>query len=170
MRGPLTIGNDEVMTPGLRAIIFYKLGKGALQIIACAVLAILLAAGLDRELAGLDAALREHFTSGWSARIAAFVVRHLNGKVLRFGALALGADGVLSLGEGWALHRRHWWGPWVVVVASGSLLPFELYEIGKHARIGRILLFAVNAVIVAYLARRALLEHRERVRVRAEAA
>ena len=39
------------------------------------------------------------------------------------------------------------------VVATGSLLPFEVYEIFRHPRPTRFLVLAVNAVILVYLAR-----------------
>jgi uncharacterized membrane protein (DUF2068 family) len=64
-----------------------------------------------------------------------------------------------------ALREGHWWGPWLVVVASGVLLPYELFELVRHPRVGRALLVVVNAAVVLYLGRRALREHRARASV-----
>jgi len=69
--------------------------------------------------------------------------------------LALLLDGVLTLGEGWALYRRFTWAPWLVVIATGSLLPFEVFELGRRPRAGRLLIFLGNLGVVCYLAVRA---------------
>ena len=42
------------------------------------------------------------------------------------------------------------------MIASGSLLPYELYELFRHLRVGRLLIFVINLGIVVYLTRRAL--------------
>jgi uncharacterized membrane protein (DUF2068 family) len=52
------------------------------------------------------------------------------------------------------------------VIATGSLIPFELGALLREVRLGRVLILLVNLVIVAYLARRALRE-RTRAPVRA---
>jgi uncharacterized membrane protein (DUF2068 family) len=76
-------------------------------------------------------------------------------------ALALGLDGALTSLEGWALRRDHWWGRWTVVVATGSLMPFELYAFVRKRHWIELAAFALNFAIVAYLARRAFVRHRE---------
>jgi uncharacterized membrane protein (DUF2068 family) len=81
--------------------------------------------------------------------------------VWRIGA-AIAGDGVFSAFEGWALLRGFRWAPWVVVVATATLIPFEVVAIVRHRRIGRFVLLAVNLAIVAYLAWRARREHAER--------
>jgi len=53
-----------------------------------------------------------------------------------------------------------------VVIASGSLIPYEIYEIIKLPRLGRCVFFVLNVATVIYLARRALIEHKERAVVR----
>ena len=60
----------------------------------------------------------------------------------------------------------HWWGPWLVVVATASLLPFEVVSFVRHPHVGRALILVVNLAIVAYLTRTALREHRERAHLR----
>ena len=61
---------------------------------------------------------------------------------------------MLTLGEGWALHRRFRWAPWLVVVATGSLLPFEVVELVRRPHALRLAVFVVNLTIVCYLATR----------------
>jgi uncharacterized membrane protein (DUF2068 family) len=73
-------------------------------------------------------------------------------------------DGVLTLCEGWALHRRFAWSPWLVVVATGSLLPFEVVELVRRPHAVRLVIFVVNLTIVCYLAARATREGRRLAR------
>jgi uncharacterized membrane protein (DUF2068 family) len=68
----------------------------------------------------------------------------------------------VTLGEGWALHREFTWVPWIVVVTTGSLIPFELFELARRPRAGRVVIVAANAMIVAYLAARAARDRRAR--------
>ena len=65
------------------------------------------------------------------------------------------ADGAFSLLEGWALFHGHWWGPWLVVIGTSALLPFEVVALVRHLHPVRALLFAGNVTIVWYLARKA---------------
>ena len=51
----------------------------------------------------------------------------------------------MSLVEGWALWHGHWWGPWLVVAATGSLLPFEVVAVVRQLHAVRVVLFFVNA-------------------------
>ncbi len=65
----------------------------------------------------------------------------------------------MSAFEGWALHRRFRWAPWVVVVAGSTLIPFEIVELARRARPSRVAILVVNLVIIGYLAARARREH-----------
>ena len=56
--------------------------------------------------------------------------------------------------------RRYAWGPWLVVVATGLLLPVELFEIVHRVRLGRVVIFIVNLLIVVYLVRYVRQRHR----------
>ena len=77
--------------------------------------------------------------------------------------VALLADGVVSLIEGWALLHGRWWGPWLVVVATGALLPWEIWELIARPTWIRGALFVINLAVVAYLLREVAREHRELV-------
>jgi uncharacterized membrane protein (DUF2068 family) len=75
---------------------------------------------------------REHSPFGVRAVMSAAPTSHL--RVL---TLALAFDGLSSLVEGWAVWRRRPWAPWLIVVATGSLVPIEVALIlgngGGHA-------------------------------------
>jgi uncharacterized membrane protein (DUF2068 family) len=147
---------------GLRLIIAYKLTKGALQLLGAAVLGVLIATHVAvAELHHIAGFVRDHFTSAASEHVAALLTALEAPRRLVITAVALGLDGGLTTVEGAALHHRRWWGPWLVVVATGALLPFEAVHFLGHPRVGRALLLVVNLALVAYLARRALRERAE---------
>lgn len=140
-------------------IIAYKLGKGALWLVFAATIIFAIHFGLEDRLLGFAAELRHH-SRAWSLELARLVVRAATRRGLWTVAVALIADGSFSLVEGWALLYGHWWGPWLVVVGTGSLLPFEVAALFRHPDAVRAVLLVLNAVIVAYLARKALREGR----------
>src|SRR5262249_56122698 len=98
----------------------------------------------------------EHAVHSWRDVIARAIARLSNfPHSLTWAAAGLAGDAVVSAFEGWALARDFWWAPWLIVAATATLLPFELYAIIRHPRVGRIVIFTINVAIVAYLARRA---------------
>jgi uncharacterized membrane protein (DUF2068 family) len=151
----------------LSLIIAYKLGKGGLWLVFAAVIAAGMRMGLGKgmrmglgnQLLGLAVALRHH-SQAWSLELADLVVRVATRRGLWTVVVALLADGAFSLLEGWALVYGHWWGPWLVVVGTGSLLPFEVVALLRRPHVVRLALLAVNLAIVVYLARKALRERK----------
>jgi uncharacterized membrane protein (DUF2068 family) len=71
-------------------------------------------------------------------------------------ALAFAAFGYAALmgAEGIGLHLRKPWARWFTVIATGSLLPIEIYEIFREPHLIRVLILIANAAVVVYLARR----------------
>jgi uncharacterized membrane protein (DUF2068 family) len=152
---------DRGQSPvGVRLIVLYKLVKAALQATGAIVLLILILAGITDHVHELVTQLRQHTASGWSIALAGLLVTATTRHGVYLAMAALAADAVVSLFEGWALHRRMWWAPWLIVVATGSLLPIEVYEIARHPHLGRVLIFVINLVIVVYLAHRVVRERR----------
>ena len=141
--------------PGLVIIIAYKLVKGVLWLAFAVTIVVLMRLGLGARLLDLADHLRHH-AHAWSLALAKLVVRAASRRGLWIVVFALTADGTTSLIEGWALWHGKWWGPWLVVVATGTLLPFEVAAIARKPHVGRLILFAVNLAIVAYLARKAI--------------
>jgi uncharacterized membrane protein (DUF2068 family) len=66
--------------------------------------------------------------------------------------------------EGIGLYLRKRWAEWLVVAATGSFLPFELWALFKHFMWWKILLLLGNLSIVAYLTHRILLDSRMKAR------
>jgi uncharacterized membrane protein (DUF2068 family) len=58
---------------------------------------------------------------------------------------------LLHLVEGIGLLFERDWAGYLVVVATSSLVPFELYEIAKKPTLVRTAIFTINIVIVVYL-------------------
>ncbi len=146
---------------GLVLIIAYKLIKGVLWLVFACVLLVMMRMGLSAKLEWAADQLRHH-SQAWAIELGELLTRASTPRGLETIVVALVADGALTLVEGWALIHGHWWGPWLVVVATGSLLPFEIVSLARHPHIGRTLILVVNVAIVVYLARSALREHRAR--------
>jgi len=146
----------------LRSIVVYKVVKSAVALIAGVVLLALLPFGLPEWIEQLAVRLRHHFVQAWTVHLADWLVRHISRHHIELSIAALFLDGAMTGVEGWSLKRRYWWGPWLVVGATGGLLPLEIYEWLRHPRVGRAVLFVVNLAIVLFLARHAWREHRRR--------
>jgi uncharacterized membrane protein (DUF2068 family) len=58
---------------------------------------------------------------------------------------------LLHIVEGIGLLLERPWAGYLVVIATGSLVPFEIYEIGARPTLLKIALFLLNLVIVIYL-------------------
>ena len=146
----------DVDDAAMRALIGYKAVKAAVQFVLALVLTGVVLAGHASALQSLAELLRHNLSQAWALRAASYLVSIATPRHVELTAVALALDGVLSGVEAWALHTRRWWAEWLVVVASGSLLPYELFELIRHLRVGRLLILVINLGIVVYLARRAL--------------
>jgi uncharacterized membrane protein (DUF2068 family) len=153
-----------VRRPGLEAIILYKLIKAGAEALAGSAAVIALVSGAEVLAASLAQVLLDHVTQHWALRAARLIEVAGTSHNLAIVVVAAFADAALSAVEGLALRDGRWWAPWLVVVATGTLLPWETAEIIRHPRWMRIVLLLVNLAVVIYLLRNALREHRERVR------
>lgn len=141
---------------GLRLIALLKFGK-ALLLIATSY-------GVHRL---LDAALVERLYN-WSADLsddrlerkllmrALAWVEGLGAKKIQIFFAVTVAYTAVVLAEGTGLWLRRAWAEWLTVIATDSLIPFELWELvtrppGRRVAIGATLV--LNVVIVWYLAR-----------------
>jgi uncharacterized membrane protein (DUF2068 family) len=153
---------SEKPARGVRAIIAYKAVKASVQLGLALLLALLWPFGLPEWLSEFAFALRHHTTHGWAIRLADLLAGSSSKRRILLTIVALALDGAFTALEAWALRTGKWWGPWLVVAATSSLLPFELYELWRVPRASRALILALNLVIVVYLARRARHERRTR--------
>jgi uncharacterized membrane protein (DUF2068 family) len=69
---------------------------------------------------------------------------------------------LLHLIEGIGLILEHDWAGYLVIVATSSLIPFEIYEIAKKLSLPRIALLVLNIAIVLYLIATLRAEHQYR--------
>jgi uncharacterized membrane protein (DUF2068 family) len=83
-------------------------------------------------------------------RAIARVSKLTPGQVRELGLAAFFYAG-LFITEGIGLWRLKHWGEWLTVVVTASLIPFEFIAIWRHADVLKVLVFAMNAAIVAYL-------------------
>jgi uncharacterized membrane protein (DUF2068 family) len=60
----------------------------------------------------------------------------------------------LFLTEGIGLWLLKRWAMWFTVIITGSFLPVEFYELARHPTAGKVVLLAINLVVVGYLIRR----------------
>jgi uncharacterized membrane protein (DUF2068 family) len=145
---------------GLLLIVVYKVAKGVLWLAFAIVILVLMRFGLEGNLLGLAAHLRHH-TGAWSVELGKLVVTAASRRGLHVICVALVADAFVSLVEAWALVYGRWWGPWLVVATTASLLPFEVVAFFRHRHVARAAVFFATAAIAWYLARTALRERRE---------
>jgi len=92
-------------------------------------------------------------TSRLFERALAFVA---NLTVTKQTALAITAFAYAALmgTEGVGLALRKPWARWFTIIATGSLIPIEVYEIVRAPHLLRILVLLINIAVVIYLARR----------------
>jgi uncharacterized membrane protein (DUF2068 family) len=95
------------------------------------------------------------------------LISHLAGlgprQAQRDGAIAIGY-GMMEAVEGYGLLRRRQWAEYLTVVATGSLIPFELYEIVRRPTVLRVAALIANVLVTAYLIVRLRWRLRERKR------
>ena len=141
----------QVDQAALRAVITYKWVKGVAQLLLFTALALTVVIGLSDELGRWAHEFRNHSTRAYAVLLGRALERATTPRGLHITLAALLIDGMVTCIEGWALQRRHAWGPWLVVGVTGSLLPFEVYELFHHFRWVRVLVLLVNAAVVAFL-------------------
>ncbi len=141
-------GVDEA---ALRTVITYKWVKGVVQLLLGTALAITFAVGLDDDLARWAHEFRAHSTRAYAVVLGRLLEGATTPRGMHITLAALFIDGTVTCLEGWALQSRRSWGPWLVVAVSGSLLPFEVYELFHHFRWIRLVVLLVNAAVVAFL-------------------
>jgi uncharacterized membrane protein (DUF2068 family) len=144
---------------GLTLIIAFKQIKGVLWLIFAAVILVLMHFGLEGHVLGLARHLPHH-AHAWSVLLGKLIARVADRRGSLLVVVALTVDGGVSLIESWALLHGSWWGPWLVVVTTASLLPFEAIAFVRHPHAVRAAMFCINAAIVWYLVQTAR-RHRE---------
>lgn len=138
---------------GLEAIIVYKLVKAGAELLIGLAATFLLIRGAEAGAATLAESILEHVGAGWALRAATLLVEVATSRHVRLLAVVSIADAALSAVEGLALRAGRWWAPWLVVIATAALLPWELLEAVARPKWTRLALLLVNLAVVAVLLR-----------------
>jgi uncharacterized membrane protein (DUF2068 family) len=144
--------------PGVTAIIAYKLTKAWLEAGVGVLAVYLLIRGAEAGAASLAEFVLEHVARDWAVSAATLIVEGATSGHVKFIAAAAFADAALSAVEGLALRANRWWAPWLVVVATGSLLPWEVFELVQRPSWPRAVILVLNIAVVAYLLREVIRE------------
>jgi uncharacterized membrane protein (DUF2068 family) len=85
-------------------------------------------------------------------RIFMEAAAHLDDANLRTLALLAFIYAAVRLVEAYGLWYQKVWAEWFAIISGGIYLPVEAYEIWSHVTWVRVIVFLVNAAIVAYVA------------------
>ena len=144
--------HDEMTTPprGLSVVAAYKLGKAAIELLAVVVvLGLHAVAGADAG--ALAVRLERHWLHGFGAVLAYLMRVMAQAGDARLVVVALGGDAVTSAIEGILLWRGNRWARWVVLVATGLPLPWELILLVRQPSIARLALLLTNLAILGWV-------------------
>jgi uncharacterized membrane protein (DUF2068 family) len=131
---------------GLRAIAVFELIKGCAVLVAFLMLATghwTMKSLMERTVHFL------HFKQ--DGRIGRFfneTIAHLEPGVLVWLAVAYMT---LRFVEAYGLWRERHWGEWLAVLAAGVYVPAEIYELCLHYSHSKVIVLAVNLVIIVFL-------------------
>ena len=132
------------------AIAVFKLFKGALLLLVGLGLLELMHA----DLAALFSLLLETLHINADTRLIHALMLKVEAlqphSILVAGLISLGYAALL-LAEGIGLWLKFSWAAYVTVVSTSALIPFEVYELFERVTVPRIILLAVNLLIVLYL-------------------
>jgi len=135
---------------GMAAIAAFKLFKGALLLLVGFGLLELMHA----DIAAVFSLLLESLHINTDTRLVHALMLKVDAlqphSILIAGAISLGYAALL-LAEGIGLWLELSWAAYLTVVSTSALVPFEVYEIIERVTLPRIILLAVNLVIVLYL-------------------
>jgi uncharacterized membrane protein (DUF2068 family) len=135
----------------MKAIIAYKAIKGVTFLLLGVALMIALLRGEGDHLHALAVSFHERVTAWFAIELSDAFLKIATPGHLALTTAAIGLDGVVTLIEAWLLHRGQRWAIWLVVGASSSLIPWELYALAHQFHWMRLLLLLLNVAVVIYL-------------------
>jgi uncharacterized membrane protein (DUF2068 family) len=144
----------------LEAIIDYKLLKAAAEAAIGVLLLVFLLRGAEAGAATLAQLVMDHTSRAWALKAATAIVVTGTTAHLKIATLGAFADAALSAVEGLALRAGRWWAPYLVAIATGSLIPWEALEAVRHPGGLRIAILLINAAVVVYLLRTVVRQRR----------
>jgi len=137
----------------VRLIALFKLLKGALLIAAGVAALKLLHTDIPGVVENLVSVLGLDQNSRFVGRMLSTAAALTPNRVrdLIIGSFLYGG---LFLTEGVGLWLLKRWAMWFTVIITGSFLPLEIYELGRHASAGKAGILVINLAFAVYLARR----------------
>lgn len=144
---------------GLRVIAVYEVAKTV-----CLIIVALVAFGLHKEqnfnhlLYVLDH-LSLADSNGLRWKLVQLLEEMGPGKFVAIGIVALCYAAIFAI-EGIGLWLRKHWAEWFTVIATGSLIPFEVYEVFHKFNLLKLAALLGNIAIVVYLVRLAMQPHK----------
>jgi uncharacterized membrane protein (DUF2068 family) len=137
---------------GLRTVALFEATKGVLVLVAgCSLLSLVHhgAQALAEEIVR-----RFHLNlAHHHPRILIDAATHLDDAHLRWLAGAALLYSTVRFVEAYGLWRMRPWAQWFAIISGGVYLPAELYELVGHPTPVKVVVFVINAVLVAYLIR-----------------
>ena len=85
----------------------------------------------------------------------------IGNKVIVTTSLMLFISGVISLVEGYGLHKRRKWAEWCAVISTSTFFPFTIYAIIVRGSSFTIAMFIFNIYVVYYLISHRKLFHKK---------
>lgn len=148
---PETPARERRHQPGVRLIAVFKLVKGML-LLAIGVGALSL---VHRDVAVTVAHWVKFLRADPENRLVHLMMTKLdlaNDRTLRaIGAGTFFYAGLL-LTEGFGLLFEKTWAEYLTIVATGSFIPLELFELTRRVTVSRVTVLAINVAVVWYLA------------------
>ena len=125
----------------LKAILFVLIGIGAIRLLHKDVVDL-----FAKGLADLNFDPESHFVNLILDKVAL-----LNDHRLRLISTAIFSYAILDVVEGVGLLMEKAWAEYLTIIVTASFLPWEMFEVARHASVIKIVLFLTNAAVVAYL-------------------
>jgi uncharacterized membrane protein (DUF2068 family) len=147
------VGQVKKRSPGLVAIVFYKVFSASL--LAFTSVALLLAL---KNYEGLDDFAEEYALQGKLEIIKYLLEKlsNLNPKTLQFSGIAAGIYAAVTAVEGIGLWYQKAWATFLVLGLVGISLPAEIFELSRSVTAVKLVLFVVNLAVFGYLLRETL--------------
>lgn len=137
---------------GLRLIALFEAAKGLLALLA-GFGVLTMAPGRLREL-GEQLVDHAHLNpANGMPRVFLDLLADVHDRQLRLLAAGAAAYAAIRFVEGWGLWYGRRWAEWLGVVSASLYVPFEIREILREPSPLHLGIFAINALIIWYLAR-----------------
>jgi uncharacterized membrane protein (DUF2068 family) len=124
-----------------QALLFIIIGLGALRLVG-------------KDLGDILLKLAYHMRFNPESRFVNFLLDHaefVTDRVLRRFSIGLFAYAALGMTEGIGLYLEKGWAEYMTLVITASFLPWEIYEVFRHATAVHAGLLVVNMLVFFYL-------------------